>query len=53
MTQVNNGSREQLPPKGTPDKRGANQTVNDLEAKATSQVKGGRRISGDPDEGGE
>lgn len=53
MRQVNDKSRERLPPKGIPDKRGANQTLNDLEVKATSQVKGGRRITADPDEGGE
>ena len=39
--------------KETTDKRRSNQTVNDLEAKAAPQVKGGRRISADPDEGGE
>jgi hypothetical protein len=52
MTQMNE-SRKQRTPKEKTENRDANETVNDLEAKAAPQVKGGRRISADPDEGGE
>ena len=53
MTQINDKDRTAEPPKKTTEKRPRNRTVNDLEPKDTSQVKGGRRITADPDEGGE
>ncbi len=53
MTQLNDKDRAERPPKETSDKRAANQTVKDLEPKDTDQVKGGRRLTADPDEGGE
>ena len=52
MTQLNDKDRAE-PPKETSDKRAANQKVKDLEPKDTDQVKGGRRLTADPDEGGE
>ena len=53
MTHMNDKDRAEQPPKETGDKRVGKPTVKDLEPKETSQEKGGRRLTADPDEGGE
>jgi hypothetical protein len=53
VTKVNDKNPPAPPPQADTGKPSPTRTVNDLEPKDTFRVKGGRRMTADPDEGGE